>query len=111
MPTQVLNTQNLIDAKLRTEPFRWAPLRESFVSREIADELRRTFPTDGFGRKQRGKRHVAHPMCSSAGARARAPARFTKVSRPGCPRTQNAWRIPTSTAPFPDPPSMALPTV
>lgn len=53
MPTQVLNTQNLIDAKLRTEPFRWALLRESFCSAEFADELRRTFPDDGFGRKQR----------------------------------------------------------
>jgi hypothetical protein len=40
-----------------------------------------------------------------------AASRSGKVNRLECQRIQNACRIPTSTAPFPDPPSMALPTV
>lgn len=53
MATKILNTQSLIDAQLREEPFRWAHITESFLLPTVADELRESFPADGFGRKQR----------------------------------------------------------
>jgi SM-20-related protein len=53
MATAMLNTQSLIDAKLHDEPFQWAHIRESFVSPQAVAELRRDFPVEGFGRKQR----------------------------------------------------------
>jgi len=53
MATTMLNTQSLIDAELADEPFRWTHIPESFVSAQAADELRRDFPVEGFGRKQR----------------------------------------------------------
>jgi SM-20-related protein len=51
--TKILNTQSLLDAELKDEPFRWAFIEESFIAPSAAEELASQFPADGFGRKQR----------------------------------------------------------
>lgn len=53
MTDHVLDFDAVANASLRTEPFEWARLEATFVSREIAEDLRATFPTDFYGTKRR----------------------------------------------------------
>ena len=53
MTTRLIDVERLADASLNSDPFRWAQVKESFVSPEAAAELAACFPTEGFGLKQR----------------------------------------------------------
>ena len=53
MTNHVLDFDAIAQAELRTDPFEWARLEQTFISPEIADELRSTFPTDFYGTKRR----------------------------------------------------------
>jgi len=53
MPNHVLNFEAIADADLRSEPYEWARIEQTFVSMEVAEELRENFPSDFYGTKRR----------------------------------------------------------